>query len=178
VKGTVPTIAFLVVAATVALPAVGRPEAGIPRCRATQLRLVAGHYGAAATQFTQTLTFTNQSAKRCQLTGWPSLRVMRKLGRVEATRIIHVVQGPPTAPPFRRVVLRPTGAASFNVYGADWDLAANSPCPKTSALRVRPPGDRHALDVRVSVPNCGRLLVAPLIPGRRDRDSWSRVWKA
>jgi hypothetical protein len=123
------------------------------------------------------LTFVSESSRRCRLGGWPRLKVRTELGRLVPARTLRVVQGPPGAPPFRRVVLRPGGAASFDVYGADWNAAANRPCPKTAALVVTPPGDQVALEIRVRLPNCGEFLIAPLIPGRRDRDAWSRVWK-
>jgi hypothetical protein len=150
---------------------------GIARCHANQLHLTAGAYGEAALQFTQTLTLSNISPRACQLAGWPSVRTRDTLGRLASVRVVRVVQGPPNARPFRVVALRPGGAASFNVYGADWNATANRPCGKTSALLITPPGDRTALEVHVRLPSCGVLYVAPLIRGRRDRDAWSQVWK-
>jgi uncharacterized protein DUF4232 len=144
------------------------------RCPTRELRLQVGAYGEAATQFMQTLTFTNTSSRTCALAGWPSVRV--KDG--PAVTIVRVVQGPLGARPFRRVLLRSRGAASFDIYGADWNVGADRPCPKASALLVTPPGNRAALRIRIRLPDCGRLYVAPLIPGRRDRLSWSRVWNA
>ena len=167
----------LLVAPLFVLKSAARASSTIGRCRPAQLRLRAGAYGEAAQQFTQTLTFTNTSSRRCELMGWPGLRVKNGSGRLAAVTIVRVVQGPPGARPFGRVLLRPRDAASFDVYGADWDAGADRPCRKTSALLVRPPGDRPALEVRRRLPNCSRLFVAPLISGRRDRDMWSRVWK-
>lgn len=157
-------------------PVVSGASSGTPRCRQSQLRLVAGAYGEAAQQFMQTLTFVNVSSRECQLMGWPTIRVKSELGRPLVVRTIRVIQGAPTARPFKRVRLGPGRAASFNVYGADWNAAANRPCRQTSAILVKPPGLRAAFEVRVRVPNCGVFYIAPLIAGRRDRKAWSIVW--
>jgi Protein of unknown function (DUF4232) len=169
----------LVGAASIALltsPAVGA-DRGVPRCRTAQLRLGTGAHGEAALQFMQTLTFTNESSESCRLSGWPSVQARGRLGEPMAVKTVRVVQGKATARPYRRVLLRPRGAASFDVYGADYDAVANRPCGTVSGLVVTPPGDRAALRVAVRLPNCGVYYVAPLIAGRRDRDAWSVVWK-
>lgn len=139
----------------------------IQRCHAQQLQLAAGFQGAALGSFTQTFTFVNASGRQCQLRGWPTL---------ERVRTRRVAQGAPSARPFATVVLAPGRAASFDVYGADWDHAADRACPPTATVRVAPPGDRTALTVHVKMPNCGLFYIAPLIPGRTDRRSWSVVW--
>jgi Protein of unknown function (DUF4232) len=145
------------------------PSAAVaPQCAAGQLRLAPTFYGVAAGQFIQTLTFTNVSAHACRISGWPSI-----VG-VETRR---VVQGPEGARPFKTVTLRPHAAASFDVFGADWDNRTNRPCPRTKALVVTPPGSSDRIRVFAKVPNCpGGLEVAPLIAGRTDRDAWSFVW--
>ena len=146
-------------------------------CRTPQLRLNRGAYGEAAGQFRQTFTLTNVSPSTCRLEGWPSLKVQDESGRVEDAKIVRVVQGPPGARPFGRVVLRHRGAASFDVYGADWDARANLPCGRTSALSVTPPAGHGQLQLAVRLPDCGRFFVAPLVVGRSDRDAWSRIWR-
>ncbi len=143
------------------------PTRSVQRCQARQLQLAAGFQGAGLGSFTQTFTFVNASRRECQLAGWPTL---------ERFRSRRVVQGAPSARPFVAVVLAPGHAASFDVYGADWDHAASRACPESTTVRVAPPGDRTALAVRVKMPNCGLLYIAPLIPGRTDRRSWSVVW--
>ena len=138
-----------------------------PRCRSRQLHLTAGFQGAALGSFLQTFTFVNASRRQCQLKGWPTL---------EPGKVRRVVQDPPPAPAYHTVLLAPGGAASFDVYGADWDHAADRACPQTAAVRVAPPGDRSTLSVRVKMPNCGLFYIAPLILGRTDHRSWSVVW--
>jgi len=87
------------------------------------------------------------------------------------------VQGPLEARPFESVILRPGGAASFDVYGADWDFRQNRSCPLATAAFVTPAGGSAALRVRARIPNCpGGFEIAPVIAGRTDRQSWSFVW--
>ena len=170
-------LAVITAALSAGTPSASAGGDALVRCGTARLRLAAGAYGEAAQQFTQTLTFTNTSSRKCELAGWPRVRVKDERRQIAAVTVVRVVQGPPGARPFRRVVLRPGGFASFDLYGADWDASANRPCRTTSALLVGPPGRRPALEVDLRLPNCGRLFVAPLISGRRDRDMWSRVWK-
>jgi hypothetical protein len=121
----------------------------------------------AAGSFIQTFTFTNVSRRVCSLTGWPRIGLPSR----------RVRQGAPPTPAYRTVVLRPRGAASFDVYGADWDHVRDRACPRTSTLRVAPPGVRSRLAVTVRMPNCGRFDVAPVIAGKTDREAWSVVWR-
>jgi hypothetical protein len=148
----------------------------LPRCRAEQLDLVASSYGEAGTQFIQTLRFTNRSKATCQMSGWPTVRVADSLGHPVRTNTIRVVQGSPSARPFKTVVLRSGAAASFDIYGADWNVSANRACPNATRVSVALP-DALQLLVRVKLPNCGEFYVAPIVAGKTDRDSWSVVWK-
>jgi len=174
VSAAVLLLAVAVVVVTVASSAQGAAAAAVPRCRADELRLTDGAYGEAALQFTQTLTFTDRARASCWLAGWPRLSVP---GRSRPVKTVRVVQGASGSRPFTRVLLTASGAASFDLYGADWDASANRPCPQTAALLVAPPGTQTALRVRVRVPDCGRFYVAPLVAGRRDRAAWSLVWR-
>lgn len=129
-------------------------------CTPPQLHLVSHFQGAAAGQFLRTFTFVNVSQRVCTLYGWP---------RLVDIPYRRVVQGKPVV----RVVVRPGGAASFDVYGADYDMLANKPCPETSVVRVVPPGARTATAVRARMPNCRGHYVSPLVAGRTDHYSWS-----
>jgi hypothetical protein len=141
-------------------------------CDVRRLTLTLGSYGEAGGQFRQTLTFTNVGPEGCRLSGWPSVEVEAGV----SARVRRVVQGSPAAKPYAPVLLERGGAASFNVYGADWDFVQNRRCPLTNRLRVTPPGSGASLDVAVRLPDCpGGFEVAPLIAGRTDRDSWSVV---
>ncbi len=165
--------------AVLALSACGggtRRELAIPVCRAQQLHLSPSFYGEAGGHFIQTFTFTNVAHSACRLPGWPTIRVRSKSGRAVSVRSRRVVQGAPSAPPFRTVVLHPHDAASFDVYGADWNGLANRPCPYTTAITVTPPSAADKLSAAVRMPICGLFDVAPVIAGKTDRQSWSVVW--
>jgi Protein of unknown function (DUF4232) len=139
-----------------------------PRCSPARLRLAATFYGEAGGQFVQTLTFTNVGTHTCRLAGWP---------RLEGPAARRVVQGNPAARPFRSVLVRPRGAASFDVFGADWDVLRNQACPTLARLTVALPSGARTWRVAVRLPRCpAGFLVAPLVAGRTDRASWSVVW--
>jgi hypothetical protein len=159
-----------------AAPALCSSSSSVPRCQTRQLHLVASFYGEAGGSFTQTFTFTNASRQDCQLRGWPSLKLESRSGRPMAVASRRVTQRAPTAPPFATVVLGTGGAASFDVYGADWDHTTNRACPETTAALITPPGDLSALSAAVRMPHCGLFYIAPLIAGRTDHQSWSVVW--
>jgi Protein of unknown function (DUF4232) len=165
----------------VVLVCVGAPSARsadpLPVCRTGELRLAATFLGAAGGQFSETFTFTNTWQRVCRLSGWPEVGILDRTGRRVMARTVRVVQNAPPRHPFRTIGLRPRGHASFDVYGADWDFAANRPCARTAAVLVTPPGTRQAIIARAAMPNCGRFYVAPIVAGRADRQAWSVVWR-
>ena len=157
---------LLTAGASLAVAAPGlSSSSSVARCQTRQLHLTAGFYGEAMGSFVQTFTFTNSSRSACQLTGWSRLELESHSSRPVLIASRRVVKSPPPAPAFATVVLRPRGAASFNVYGADWNHAKNRACPETSAALIAPPGDLARLTVAVRMPNCGLLYIAPLSPG-------------
>jgi Protein of unknown function (DUF4232) len=177
--GRIVTVAVVAAlsAMSVAGPGSSNTSASAP-CQSPQLHLAATFYGEAGGQFIETFAFTNVSSRACRIAGWPRLRVEGRSHRVVAARVRRVVQGQLHAPPFVSVPLRPRGAASFDVYGPDWDFRANRSCPRTTAALVTPPENTDPLRVIVRMPNCpGGFEIAPLIAGRTDRLSWSFVWQ-
>jgi Domain of unknown function (DUF4232) len=177
--GRIVTVAVVAALAALSLVAPGssNTSASAP-CRSAQLHLAATFYGEAGGQFIQTFTFTNFSRRACRMAGWPRLRVEGRSHRVVAARVRRVVQGQLHAPPFVSVPMRARGAASFDVYGPDWDFRRNRSCPRTTAALVTPPGDNQPMRVGVRMPNCpGGFEIAPVIAGRTDRQSWSFVWQ-
>jgi hypothetical protein len=165
-----------VAALSVSAPGPGNAKAPIPHCRTPQLWLAPTFYGVGLGQFLQTFTFTNASAHACWLRGWPEFALEGRSGAPIVVRTRRVRQGNPSAPAYRTVVLRPRGAASFNVYGEDWDHLANKACANTTRVLVTPPHTHSALSVAVRLPDCGSFYIAPVIAGKRDRDAWSVVW--
>ena len=146
-----------VVAVTVASAnASSRAATGVPICQSQHLRLRASFYGEAGGQFVQTFTATSAGTTRCRLEGWPTLRLRNASGRTEAAPSIRVVQGRPSSQPFGTVTLQPGGAASFDVFGADFNAVANRACPKTHALLVALPASRRyrsRLPYRIAAPS-------------------------
>jgi hypothetical protein len=128
----------------------------IPPCVPAQLRLRAAFKGAAAGQFVQTLTLTND-ASSCELWGWPAVR------GAATKRVLQ--RGKPSI-----VTLGSGGAASFDLYGEDYDHLRQRTCPILHSLVVD-----HSLHVRVDLPHCGTWYLAPYVAGRSDHGAWSRV---
>jgi hypothetical protein len=153
------------------------PQPHVVTCVPSQLRLAATFYGAAAGQFIETLTFTNASHRSCAMSGWPRVEVEDAARQPVSMPVQRVVQGSPTARPYRSLTVRPRQAASFDIFGPDFDARSGRSCPSTSALRVTPPGARRSLPVDVKLPLC-RLgyYVSPLIGGRSDHLAWTYVW--
>lgn len=165
------------VAVAVGLTAAAAPTAAAPpsTCTAGQLHLSASSYGAAAQQFVQTFTATNTSASACRLAGWPTMRLRKASGKTAPAPSIRVVQGRSASHPYSTVTLQAGRAASFDVYGADFDAADNKPCSQARIVEVALPGV-SPLPVAVTLPYCTAFYVAPLIAGKTDREFYSAIW--
>jgi len=150
----------------------------LPTCQPSQLHLVSDPAGwhanqAAGGQFSETFTFTNISSRDCGLGGWPGLQAV-VAGVPRSSSAIRVRQGGPSGPPWVAVTLVPGAAASFDIYGQDFDAAASKPCPAvTSGFVVVPPDDTAQMFVAAPEPDCGSFYVAPVIAGNVDRSAWS-----
>jgi Domain of unknown function (DUF4232) len=146
----------------------------VPTCRSSQLAPRHGFYGEAGLQFVQTLILWNRAPHECALAGWPTIRPIGGSARRTMQRVVTVAPG---EHPYTTVLLPPTAAASFDLYGADFDAGTDRACPRAGALRITPPGDSRPLLIRVALPDCGLYEVAPLVAGATDRAAWSYVWK-
>lgn len=155
----------------------GSPSAAIaavPSCGIEQLRLSAARSpGFAAGSLLERLTLTNVSHSACTLAGWPDVRRLDGRGHAVPTRRILVVYSPSGSSPYQKVRLRPGHAASFNLFGDNWNLTANRPCPTTRHVLVEPHGDSGWLSVARRIPACRTLFVAPLVAGSTDPHWWS-----
>jgi len=140
----------------------------LPRCRSDQLRLTAPKmWGAAAGSLIEDFTLTNSSQTTCALSGWPAVQRLGRSGRpipVALNRWVYEQHGPA---PFRVVRLRPGRAATFPVFGEDWNHAVDRACPNARTVRVEPPGGGGWLSVGLKIPACSGWSVGPLVPGRR-----------
>lgn len=139
----------------------------LPRCRSGQLGLsVPPTWGAAAGSLYEPATLTNTSGTSCTVAGWPAVRRLDRAGRaipVDVQRWVYVERGPA---PFRTVRLAPGGAATFQIFGQDWNHAVDRACRQAQRLQVEPRGGGGWLFVPVDLPACRRWDVGPLVPGR------------
>jgi len=175
VVGSPKRVVFVSAGVVALAVASSRAVASVPTCESQHVRLRATFYGEAGGQFVQTFTATNTGTALCRLAGWPTLALRDASGKTHAAPSVRVVQGRPSSQPFRTVTLHPGGAASFDVFGADFDAVANRACPKTHTLLVSLPS-AEPQPVTVALPDCGAFYIAPMIAGRTDHDSWSTVW--
>jgi Domain of unknown function (DUF4232) len=148
------------------------------RCVPTQLRASGPRTnGAYAGHFVEDFTLTNVAGRSCTLRGWPNMAALVRGGhriRLEAGHW-RIRNGSVTAPghllPVREVILRPRGAASFNVVATDRFMLSHRSCVFSRVWLVTPPGTRVPL--RIVLPGGGYcatgLLVTPLVAGRIDR---------
>jgi hypothetical protein len=158
----------------VATPRSAIATASVPICSVARLSVVAGEFGEAGGQFLQTFTLTNLSSGACRLAGWPIVRVLDSSpGSPRSTKTMRVRQNTPPEQASSVVVLRPSRKASFDVYGADYDAVHNRACPQIRAAVITPPATAGQLRIAVRLPDCGTLLIAPVIGGASDRPSWS-----
>lgn len=137
----------------------------LPRCQSGQLRLSAPKmWGAAAGSLIEDLTLTNSSGTTCSVEGWPTVRRFNGAGQVipvQLGRWVYTLSGPA---PFRVVSLPPGSAATFPIFGQDWNHAADRACPNARRIQVRPGGGGW-LSVARKIPACQAWDVGPLVPG-------------
>jgi hypothetical protein len=84
---------------------------------------------------------------------------------VRLSRWVYSQGGPA---PFRAVRLRPGSAATFPVFGEDWNHRLDRACPNAETVRVESPGGGGWLSasLRTALPACRQWDVGPLVPGR------------
>jgi Protein of unknown function (DUF4232) len=152
-----------------------RPLASVPRCNTEQLRASWRFNGAYTSHSITSFALTNISNARCTLRGWPRLQLVMRNDRVKPGHVYrdhNSRSGFASTVPVQAVLLKPGGAASFNVVVVD-QVGRAGPIEKTfcawsRGLLVTPPGARTPLHVRYSLSDCG-LGVSPVVGGRLDR---------
>jgi hypothetical protein len=123
-------------------------------------------WGAAAGSLIEPLTLTNTSGTTCAMAGWLSVRRFDRAGQVIPVRLSRWVYRESGPAPFRVVRLRPGGAATFPVFGQDWNHAADRACRNARRIQVRPGGGGGWLSVTRTIPACQGWDVGPLVPGQ------------
>jgi hypothetical protein len=147
---------------------------GLPRCRTSQLRLSAPGWGAAAGSFYENATLTNVSGTSCAVAGWPAVRRFDRAGRVIPVRLGRWVYEMRGATPYRAVPLAPGRAATFEIFGEDWNHRLDRACPWARSLEVEPRGGGGWLSAtpltgegRRGIPACRAWELGPLVAGRK-----------
>jgi hypothetical protein len=150
-----------------------------PACATNQLRV---HYVSAASVATLTrvaIAYTNRSARRCAISGWPRVVATDSTGRARAAIRTGMI---PTFQPELRdesrgpgvpTVVLGRGQSAYSFLAAEGVYADSSKaCPAYVRLAVSPPG--NAQHVTLSgwvaghlngfIPACGRPLVSQVLP--------------
>jgi hypothetical protein len=154
---------------------VGGPAAGgsLPRCDSAQLRLTVPPWGAAAGSLYEPATLTNTSGSSCAVAGWPAVRRFNAAGQRIPVRIERWVYRLRGAAAYSVVNLAPGRAATFEIFGSDWNHRRDRACRTTQRIQVMPRGGGGWLsatasppDVGHGIPACRYWLLGPLVPGR------------
>lgn len=151
------------------------PVGSLPRCGSGELRASWRFNGAYTGHSITSFALTNVSNARCTLRGRPQVQLVMRGGRLRPGHVYRARNARPgfaSAVPVRTVVLRPGGAASFNVVVVD-QVGRAGPissrfCAWSRAILVTPPDARLPVRARYGLSNCG-LGVTPFVPGRIDR---------
>jgi Protein of unknown function (DUF4232) len=172
-----------VVAAALAFAPVVAPAATLTRtisvCATMQLRV---HYRSAASVATVTrvaLAYTNVSARRCRVSGWPRVIATDSTGRGRSairTGMLPTFQpelrNESSAPGVPTVVLG-RGQSAYSFLAADGSYPNSStPCPKYVRLSMAPPGNARsvvlsgwvAAHLNGFIPACSRAVVSQVLP--------------
>ncbi len=141
-------------------------EASAPACRASQLRGKLLDSSGAAGTILFSVTLRNTGAA-CALKGYTRLRLKRARVLLP-TRVVHGGLAVLNSTP-KLVKLKHLGRASVLVSYGDVPVGNESSCPHGTVLRLRPPGLRGWLAVRVSTYACARgtLHESPVLAGVR-----------
>jgi hypothetical protein len=117
---------------------------------------------------------TNVSGTTCVVQGWPGVKLKLRNGQVISPRLrrIHYYSTGVPNHPLRAgaITLRAGGAASFLLFGQDWNYKTNRACARITETLVTPPGAHKGLAIPTGLGlYCAPLNVAPLVQGLRPR---------
>jgi Protein of unknown function (DUF4232) len=124
--------------------------------------------GAAAGHIGFALLFRNTGSTSCTLTGYPGVAGLSASGEqvTQATRMANAYmggyQGPPPPPP---VTLQGGDTASATVQGTDVPSGNETTCPALAGMLVTPPNTSTSVHISQAPPDCGGLIVTPVVPG-------------
>jgi hypothetical protein len=145
--------------------AAGTPAA----CTFAQLKVSGSSGGAGLGHVAELLHFRNSSAVSCSVHGYPGVAGLTKKGRqiqqAERTRSGYLGGlRPHRAIP--TVTLGPGQVATAMVEGTDVPPGTATSCRELHGLLVTPPNDKRAARLKVSLPDCSRIQVHPVVKGK------------
>jgi hypothetical protein len=137
-------------------------------CSASQLAVSATPLGAAAGHIGFALLFRNTGSATCTLTGYPGVAGLNASGQqvTQAIRMVNAYMGGYQGPPPPRPVILQAGAtASATVQGTDVPSGNQTTCPALAGMLVTPPNTATSVRISQAPPDCGGLIVTPVVPG-------------
>lgn len=147
--------------------------AAVARCTAHQLVLTAGKENGGVGHVGFPLRFTNTSVGKCSLHGYPGVQALDKHGKpnmnAERTKSGYLGGDTRSGPP-PTVVLHPGDVASAYLEGTDMPTGQHKSCPQAAAFRVTPPNTHRATLLKRSLPECSRLQIHPVVPGKSGQE--------
>lgn len=160
------TILVLAAAAALCLPtaALASPSTGAATCKGHRVSGKVGGSSGAAGTITFSIVLTNKGPA-CTLKGYAGLRLVGKSGLLPTTVKhggINFLQRP-----VKLVTLGSGKKATILVAYEDVPVGSETSCPAGTAIRVRPPGQKATLRVKVATTACGggQLWESPVLAG-------------
>lgn len=148
---------------------------GPAQCKAATTRITARLGQSVSQQAGVFLVFTNIGRAPCAMRGYAGVAVLNSRGAqaYQATRqlagYIGGVAPPATQPP--AVTLRPGAQASAILEVSVSSQPGGAICPTAPGLLVTLPDDLTTVHLTVTVPNCGKASINPIVPGPTGRYS-------
>lgn len=163
------------ISAATPAPASTTSTSGPAECKAATTRITAQLGQSVSQQAGVFLVFTNTGKAPCGMQGYPGVAVLDSQGAqaYQATRelagYIGGVEPPATQPP--AVTLRPGAQASAILEVSVSFEPGGATCPTAPGLLVTLPDDLTSVHLAVTVPNCGKSSINPVVPGSTGRYS-------
>ena len=174
----------LLAVAVVEAGAAGASSGGVPSCRTAQLKVSTARTGVAAGTVGGEIVFTNRSATRCRLSGWPTVvaeapAVAPTSGvRRHSTMFGPYVHGVPVV-----ALARGERAVAFFTAPDNPSSGRRGCGPRFRSLRVTPPANLRSRVVSAWIvglarflPNCGPIEVSMVVREPRS-DQRATTWE-
>ena len=144
-----------------------------PTCASAHLRITVARRGVALGHAGLGFVVRNNGSRTCLLDGYPTVQLVGTSGPSATVVTFGPDYTVPNLAP-KAVELSPGETAGFLLGYADATGYGAATCPRSTALRVTPPGDLAPITVRVGMQvfggptitqlRCGELAVSPIVP--------------